>query len=242
MRRIHLLLPFLFLILFALIALNVHADDPLSQQGTRLTVTAEAEASQAPDIARLSTGVMTQANDANTAHRNNAREMDKVLAALKSAGIAERDIQTSGISLHPQYHRPRGETPSITGYQAANTVSVKVREIARLGEVLDALVASGANQVDGPYFAIDEPEPVYDRARLAALAKARERAKLYAEAAGMKVLRIVSISEGGGAQVGPLRMMARAAPAAMSVDESTPIAPGESSLHARLTVVFELGE
>jgi len=234
MRRIHLLLPLLFLI-----ALNACADDTPSLQGTQLTVTAEAEASQPPDIARLSTGVVTQANDANTALRHNAREMDKVMAALKSAGIAERDIQTSGISLYPQYRHPRNEAPSITGYQAANAVSVKVREIARLGEVLDALVASGANQINGPYFAIDEPEPVYDRARLAALDKARERAKLYADALGMKALRIISINESGGPSQPPgLRMMA-----AMAQDEaSTPIAPGESTLRARVTVVFELGD
>jgi len=234
MRR-YLLLPFLFLI-----ALNAHADDTVSHQGTRLTVTAEAEARQPPDIARLSTGVLTQAGDANTALRSNAREMDKVMTALKSAGIAERDIQTSGISLYPQYRHSRNEAPSITGYQAANTVSIKVREIARLGEVLDALVASGANQVNGPYFAIDQPEPVYDRARLAALAKARERAKLYADALGMKVLRIVSISESGSPQaIGP-RMMVASAQADATM--STPVAPGETSLNARVTVVFELGD
>jgi len=234
MSRICLSLLSLFLI-----ALTAHADDTLSHHGTQLTVSAEAEASQAPDIARLSTGVVTQAGDANTALRNNAREMDKVLAALKSAGIAERDIQTSGISLYPQYRHPRGEAPSITGYQAANTVSIKVREIARLGAVLDALVASGANQINGPSFAIDEPEPVYDRARLAALDKARTRAALYADALGMKVGRIISISEGGSPSQPPgLRMMA-----AMAQDEaSTPIAPGESTLRARVTVVFELGE
>jgi len=229
----------LSLLTLFLIVLNAHAGDTLSHQGTQLTVTAEAEARQTPDIARLSTGVMTQASDANTALRNNAREMDKVMAALKSAGIAEHDIQTSGISLYPQYRHPRNEAPSITGYQAANTVSITVREIARLGAVLDALVASGANQVNGPYFAIDEPEPVYDRARLAALDKARARAKLYAGALGVKALRIISISEGGSPSQPPgLRMMAT-----MAQDEaSPPIAPGETTLRARLTVVFELGE
>jgi len=229
----------LLLLMCLLTALNAHADDTLSHQGTRLTVTAEAEARQPPDIARLSTGVLTQAGDANTALRNNAREMDKVMAALKSAGIAGRDIQTSGISLYPQYRHPRNEAPSITGYQAANTVSIKVREIARLGDVLDALVASGANQVNGPSFAIDEPGPVYDRARLAALDQARQRAELYAGALGLKVGRIISINEGSSpAQSVGLRMMA----AAQAMDEAaTPVSPGESTLRARVTVVFELG-
>jgi len=223
-----------------LFSLNALADDTVTHQGTTLTISAEAEASQVPDIARLSTGVVTQAATANAALRANAREMDKVMAALTAAGIAARDIQTSGISLHPQYRHPRNEAPSITGYQAANTVSVKVREITRLGEVLDALVASGANQVNGPSFAIDEPEPVYDRARLAALDKARQRAELYAGALRLKVGRIISINEGSSpAQPVGLRMMA----AAQTMDEAAiPVAPGESSLRARVVVVFELGD
>jgi len=223
-----------------LISLSAVANEPVFHQGAQLTVSAEAEARQAPDIARLSTGVVTQAANANAALRANAREMDKVMAALTAAGIAARDIQTSGINLYPQYRHPRNEAPSITGYQAANTVSVKVREIARLGEVLDALVASGANQVNGPSFAIDEPEPVYDRARLAALDKARARAELYAGALGLKVGRIISINEGSSpAQPVGLRMMA----AAQAMDEAaTPVAPGESTLRARVTVVFELQE
>jgi len=223
-----------------LFPLNALADEPLTHHGTQLTISAEAEASQAPDIARLSTGVVTQAATANAALRANAREMEQVMAALKAAGMVERDIQTSGISLYPQYRHPRGDAPSITGYQVANTVSIKVREIARLGDVLDALVASGANQVNGPSFAIDEPEPVYDRARLAALDKARTRAERYAEALGMKVARILSISESGGAaQAVGMRMMA----ATQAMDESaTPVAPGESSLRARVVVVFELGD
>jgi len=225
-----------FLLAFFLAAFNAQA----AEGATQLTVTAEAEARQAPDIARLSTGVMTQATDANTALRANARQMDQVMAALKAAGIAARDIQTSGISLYPQYRHPRNEAPTITGYQARNTVTVTVREIARLGDVIDALVASGANQIDGPHFAIDNPAPVLDRARLAALDKARARALLYADALGLKVVRIISLNEGSSPQVvGGLRMMAATEDADGS---STPIAPGESTLRARVTVVFELGD
>src|SRR5690606_35796157 len=169
--------------------------------------------------------------------RQNAQQMDKVLAAIKAAGIAERDVQTSGVNLSPRYRHDDNEAPKITGYQASNTVSLKVRDIAALGKVLDALAAQGANQINGPSFEIDQPEPVYDEARLKALAKAQARAKTYAEALNLQVRRIVSISEGGNAfQPMPMKAMAM-----MDRAESTPIAPGENSVSVNLEVVFELG-
>jgi uncharacterized protein len=206
--------------------------------GTLLSVSAQAEASRAPDVATLSTGVVTQAADANAALRANAQEMAKVVAAIRAAGIAERDIQTSGISVHPQYDYRDNQAPRITGYQASNTVNIKVRDIARLGNVLDALVASGANQVNGPSFGIDQPDAVYDEARQAALKKAQARAEMYAQSLGLRVRRIVSISEGGGFAP-PVPMMKAAAMDARM--ESTPVSPGETTLSANLDVVFELG-
>ncbi|HST45739.1 MAG TPA: SIMPL domain-containing protein [Luteimonas sp.] len=207
--------------------------------GTLLSVSAQAEASRAPDVATLSTGVVTQAADANAALRANAEQMQKVMAAVRAAGIAERDVQTSGINVNPQYRYAENQPPVITGYQASNTVSLKVRDIARLGDVLGALVDSGANQVNGPSFEIDEPEAVYDEARRAALEKARGRADMYAKSLGLKVRRIVSISEGGGFQPQPM-MMAMASAKAMDRVESSPVSPGQSTLTASLDVVFEL--
>lgn len=207
--------------------------------GTLLTVSAEAKTTRVPDVATLSTGVVTQAVDANSALRANAEAMSKVMAAVKAAGIAERDVQTTGISIYPQYRYAENQAPAITGYQASNTVSVKVRDMARLGKVLDALVANGANQVNGPSFEIDEPEAAYDEARVAAIKKAQARAKLYADALGLRVRRVVSISEGGGytpPMPGPVMMKA----AAMEMAD-TPVSPGESSLSAQVNVVFELG-
>ena len=174
--------------------------------GTLLNVSAQAEARRVPDVATISAGVVTQAVDGNTAMRENAEQMAKVMAAIKAAGIAERDVQTSGVNLSPQYRYAENEAPKITGYQASNTVSLKVRDIAKLGKVLDALAAQGANQINGPSFEIDQPEPVYDEARLAALKKAQARAETYAKALGLRVRRIVSISEGGGFQP-PMPMM-----------------------------------
>ena len=207
--------------------------------GTLLSISAQAEARRVPDVATLSAGVVTQAADANAAMRANATQMDKVMAAIKAAGIAERDIRTSGISLNPQYKYVENQSPTITGYQASNTVDLKVRDVARLGKVLDALVASGANQVNGPNFEIDQPEPVYDQARRDALQEAQARAEMYAKALGLKVRRIVSISEGGGYRPPmpmPMMAMARA-----KNESDTSVAPGETTLTANLDVVFELG-
>ena len=209
-----------------------------NQPGTLLTIAASAEASRAPDIATVSTGVVTQSVEANTAMRNNAVKMDKVMAALRAAGIAERDIQTSGINLNPQYRYTDNEAPKIIGYQASNTVSLKVRDITKLGRVLDSLAAQGANQINGPSFEIDQPEPVYDEARLAALKKAQARAETYAKALGLRVRRIVSISESNGGGFRPMPMMAMARGKA---EMDTAVAPGETTLSVSLDVVFEMG-
>jgi uncharacterized protein YggE len=226
------------------ITMTASAQSPVAayapSDGTLLSVSAQAEARRVPDVATISAGVVTQAADANAAMRANATQMDKVMAAIRAAGIAERDIQTSGVNLNPQYKYVENQAPAITGYQASNTVNLKVRDIAKLGKVLDALVASGANQVNGPSFEIDQPEAVYDEARRAALEKAQARASMYAKALGLRVRRIVSISEGGGFQPPmPMPMMAMARGKA---EADTAVSPGETTLTANLDVVFELGQ
>ena len=208
--------------------------------GTLLSVAAQAEARRTPDIANVSAGVVTQAADANAAMRANAAEMDQVMDAIRAAGIAERDIQTSGINVNPQYRYAENQAPAITGYQASNTVSLKVRDIGNLGKVLDALVASGANQVNGPGFEIDKPEAVYDEARRDALKQAQARAQMYANELGLKVRRIVSIDEGGGFSAPPPMPMMAMARAEKAYD--TAVSPGETTLSANLSVVFELGK
>lgn len=209
---------------------------PAAQGGTLLSVSAQAEARRVPDIASISTGVVVQAPDANAAMRANAEQMTRVVAAIRKAGIAERDIQTSGINLNPQYRYADDQPPAITGYQASNTVQITVRDLARLGAILDALVAVGANQINGPSLDVDDKQSAYDEARRSALEKAQQRARMYADALGMRVRRIVSISEGGS--VGPpMPMMAMAR---MEKSSDTPISPGENTLSANLDVVFEL--
>ena len=210
-----------------------------SPQGTLLSVSASADATRVPDVATISTGVVTQAADANAAMRANAVQMDKVMAAIRAAGIAERDIQTAGINLNPQYKYVENQPPSIVGYQASNTVNVKVRDLSKLGQVLDAFVANGANQINGPSFEVDKPDEAYDEARLAALKKAQARADTYAAALGMKVRRIVSINEGGASFPRPMPMMR--ARAADGFAKETSVSPGEASLSVSIDVVFELG-
>ena len=208
-------------------------------QGTLLSVSATADATRVPYVATISTGVVTQVADANAAMRANAVQMDKVMAAIRAAGIAERDIQTSGINLNPQYKYVENQPPSIVGYQASNNVNVKVRDLAKLGKVLDAFVANGANQINGPSFEVDKPDEAYDEARLAALKKAQARADTYAAALGLKVRRIVSISEGGASFPRPMPMMR--AMAMDSMAKETSVSPGEASLSVSIDVVFELG-
>ena len=236
-------LPLLFALALSVLTMTASAQTPAayatSPDGTLLSVSAHAEATRVPDVAAISTGVVTQAADANAAMRANASQMDKVMAAIRAAGIAERDIQTSGVNLNPQYKYTDNQAPTITGYQASNTVNLKVRDIGKLGKVLDALVASGANQVNGPSFEVDKPEAAYDEARRAALEQAQARAAMYAKALGLRVRRIVSISEGGGFQPQPMPMMAMARGKAES---DTAVSPGETTLGANLDVVFELGK
>ena len=212
----------------------------IPSDGTLLSVSASADAKRVPDVATISTGVVTQAADANAAMRANAVQMDKVMAAIKAAGIGERDVQTSGINLNPQYKYVENAPPSIVGYQASNTVNVKVRDLSKLGKVLDAFVEQGANQINGPSFEVDKPDEAYDEARVAALKKAQARAQTYADALGLKVRRIVGISEGGASFPRPMPMM-RAMAADAGFAKETSVSPGESTLSVSIEAVFELG-
>ena len=203
--------------------------------GTRLDVSATGEVTRVPDLARVSAGVVTQATSATEAMSQNARQMERVIAALRRAGIADRDIQTSSINLNPEYRYAENQAPVLTGYRAGNEVTVRFRDLKRTGAIIDALVAQGANQINGPMLGIAEPEAALDEARQKALAAARARAALYARATGMRVGRILAISEGGGGPVYPVPVMAMARDSAQ-----TKIVPGEQALNVTLNVTFEL--
>jgi uncharacterized protein YggE len=207
--------------------------------GTRLDIAAEGSVTRAPDVALISAGVVTQAATAAAAMSDNASRMAATVGALKRAGVADKDIQTSSISLSPQYRYAENRPPVITGYQAANQVNIRFREIKRAGGILDALVAVGANQINGPNLMVDEPEDALDEARTVAIAKARARAELYAKAAGLRVKRILSISESGGYAPPPPPMPMMQARMEKSAAD-TSIEPGEQRLSVAVSVSFEL--
>jgi uncharacterized protein YggE len=208
--------------------------------GTVLDVNATGRVSRTPDLATITAGVVTQAPAAATALSENARRMDAVVKALKAAGIAARDVSTSNVALSPQYRYAEKQPPVITGYQASNSVTIRFRDIARSGAVLDALVRAGANQIDGPNLSLSDPEAALDEARTQAIAKARARAELYAKAAGLSVARIVAIDEAGengGDRPRPIAMMS--ARMAQS-DAETTVLPGETDVTATVNVRFLL--
>ncbi len=207
-------------------------------QGTILDVSAEGRTTRVPDIATIRAGVVSQAPTAAAALADNAQRMARVLAALKRGGIAARDIATANVGLSPQYRYTDGQPPALTGYQATNTVSVRFRDVAKAGGVLDTLVAQGANQIDGPNLSIDQPDAALDEARTDAVKQARTRADLYAAAAGMKVVRVISIAEAGqnaGGPTPPVRFRVQRA-----ADAQTSIAPGEQDVTVTLSVRFLL--
>jgi uncharacterized protein YggE len=206
--------------------------------GTRLDVVATGEVARVPDVARITAGVVTLGPTATAALAQNAKQMASVRAALKRAGIADRDIQTSSINLYPDYRQdPQGTNPQIIGYRASNEVSLRFRDIAATGRILDALVARGANQISGPMLGIDKPEAALDEARTQALANARARADLYARALGKRVGKILSISEAGANYSPPPMVMMRQR---ADVGNATGIDPGEQTLSVSLSVSFEL--
>jgi uncharacterized protein YggE len=207
--------------------------------GTRLDVSATGAVTRVPDLAIISAGVQTLQPTATAAIEENAAKMDRVRAALRRAGIEDKDIQTSSISLNPEYQYDQNRPPRLTGYRASNTVNVKFRDLKRTGAILDALVAEGANTISGPNLTIDKPESALDEARAKAIANGRARAALYARALGMQVVRLLSVSESGGYAVPPpmpMVMMAQERGAAAD----TKIDPGTQQLQVSVSMSFEL--
>lgn len=206
--------------------------------GTRVDVTATGEVTRVPDIAVISAGVVTRSTTAGGAIQENAQRMARVIDALKRAGVADRDIQTTSINLNPEYRYEENQPPKLVGYTASNQVTVRFRDIASSGRILDSLVAQGANQINGPTMTIEHPEAALDEARSNAVAIGRRRAELYARALGKRVARVISLSESGGHYPPPPMPMAERAVMAQAAD--TKIVPGEQKLQVTLAMVFEL--
>jgi uncharacterized protein len=236
---------------------------PLGPNSALLSLSAEGRSRRVPDLATFNVGVVTTGTLAAEALTNNSRQMESVVAALKRAGIGERDIQTSAVTLQPRYsspdrdaqilarqtgqpYVPTNEPPRIIGYEARNTVQVRVRRLGEMGKIIDTLTRVGANEINGPMFSIDQPRAAEDEARQEAIRIGRERAELYARASGMRVSRILSISEGGGYYAVQQSIVVSGSsyapppPPPPAPERDAPVAPGELTVGANVSMQFEL--
>lgn len=215
-----------------LVAFAAHADDvrTISVQGI-------GGVAAKPDSANARAGIETRGATPDEALAANTKTMTALMTALKHYGVAERDIETSAFDVSPIYGQatPRGVN-SIEGYQVINQVSVRVRDLSKLGVLLSSLVEAGANRLNGVSYEIADPAPFVDQARKAAIADARKRADLYAAAAGAKIKQVLSISEGSG-YAPPMPVSLRAMKAGA---EAVPVAGGEQNITVSVAVVYEI--
>jgi len=210
-----------------------HAAEP-----PMISVTGEATVSVAPDLAEIDGGVTTQAKTAREASDANNKAMAAVLAALKGTGIADADIRTLRLSLQPQLApaRSSSDTAAIIGYRASNRVTIRVREIGKVADTVDAVLAAGANDIGGVNFLISNASKWLDDARPKAIADARRKAEIYARAAGVSLGAPLSISEESSS--GPIAP--RAFKAGAMAAAPTPISAGEETLTVSISVSYEI--
>lgn len=222
------------------------ASPALAQQSTAtepatLSLSASGEVRIAPDLAIVSAGAVTRGDTASAALQANSRLMNEVFAALDRAGIAERDRQTSNLSVSPVYasHDPRNPQSrperEITGYEARNTVTATVRDLDRLGRTIDAMISAGANELQGVQFSAEDPSEARNEARRRAVAELMALRDLYAEAAGFEVIALHSLSESGGYSQ-PVMMRAER----YSMDAATPIASGELTIEVSVNAIWRI--
>jgi len=199
-----------------------------------VTVTGEATVAVAPDAAAIRIGVSSQGRTAHEASDANSKRMAAVLSAIKDAGVADRDIRTSRLSLQPQYDSSKPGPPRLLGFRVTNQVSIKIRDIDQMPAILDRAIGAGANEMSGIEFVVSEQSKLLDQARDEAIADARRKAELYVKAAGGKLGPVVAITEEGATP--PPRPLATVRAAAGAV----PVVPGERELKAAVTVSYEL--
>ncbi len=231
----------------ALLALPLAAAAPVSAQEAKpreavISVTGDGESSMAPDMAVVTLSVVKQAKTAREALDENNKAMKDVLGALKSGGIAERDLQTSGFSIQPQYNYPQPvdgqqQQPQLIGYQTINSITVRLRDLAKLGQVIDQSVTLGINQGGEIQFTNDKPDAAIEEARKNAVAEAVKKAKTLSEAAGVKLGRVIEINEN---EPRPLPQPAYRATIMKEADAAVPVQGGETTYHVSVTVTFAI--
>lgn len=234
--------------MLAIPALVMAAAVPMSAQAAEVQIASEGPVVElsvqeivqsAPDVAQIGAGVITRAATAQQAVQQNAQAMERLVERMRALGIERRDIQTSNFNLNPDYrHDPQTGEQSFTGYTVHNQVNVTLRDLKRAGEVLDALVAAGANNIHGPNFMLEDDAEAKSEARTAAFANGKAMAENYARMAGYSSVRLLEVSESFQSYMRPPMVMASAR--AESADVSTPIEPGEVGTGVNLTVKYEM--
>ncbi len=218
------------------------AEIQIASAGPVIELTVSDTVNAKPDAAMVSAGVTTRAATANDAARMNAERMDQIIARLKQLGVPADDIQTSNFSLNAQYtYNNDGRQPTFIGYDVNNQVMVKLRDIRKIGPTLDALVAAGANNFNGPNFVLENDSAVRAQARKNAYASAEARARELAGYAGFRTVKLLELSE-VYQTVSPVYARGEAiAVSAQAMDKATPIQPGLVGTSAQLTVKYEMG-
>jgi uncharacterized protein YggE len=216
---------------------------PVAAQDTgtdaALTVSGTGEVAVAPDMARISLGVLAQAETAADAVRAMSADMEKVLASLTAAGIDAKDVQTGALRVDVQQtYDEATQSARVTGYTAVTDVNVNVMDLATLGQTLDAVVQDGANQMNGLSFDLKDRKPALDEARRAAVADAMDKAQLYAQAAAVTLGPITMLTEGGNIGTPPQPLMRMA----MDSAEKVPVAAGQITIDANVTITYGLAD
>jgi uncharacterized protein YggE len=219
--------------------MQAQAQQPQSRPDARVVVTGEGSISVPPDYGRIRAGVTTRAKTAKEATEANTRLMTAVIAALRDAGVEQKDIQTSQFSVFPVYApREPNTEPKLSGFSASSQLGVTIRQLASAGAILDRLITAGANDIGNVEFLHADTSKKLDAAREAAIADARRKAEVYARAAGLALGRVVWITEDSGyAPPVEMKMMRAASLAASPV----PVSAGEDTLQVRITVGFDAG-
>jgi uncharacterized protein YggE len=221
-----------------------HAQETLAQdagaavefRATTLNISARGQVQATPDLAVIRLGVQTDGATAAVALSANREKMNATIDALRAQGVMDRDIQTSGLSLDAHYSDDGKSPRRLTGYEAADTVTVRLHDLSRVGAVVDALVSAGANKVEGISFALSDPKAAEDQARRLAVQALTAKADLYAKATGYKVSRLVHLSETGGYSPA---MMSEVIVTGSRL-KPTPIEPGELTVSVGVSAQFEL--
>jgi uncharacterized protein YggE len=209
-------------------------------QATTLAVSADGQSKITPDQATITLGVQVTDATAQAAMQDDAARMASVMAALRAAGLPDKDVQTSNISLEAQYTYIQNQPPKLTGYQASNDVTITVEDLTKLGPVIDAVTANGANQVNGISFSLKDPTAAEDQARLAAVKALQAKAALYAQATGYHIVRLVSLAEGAPDGSAPIPMEAPRLMAARGQAAPTPVSAGQLTVDITVSAIYEL--